>query len=341
LAIVDKLKVKLLGEERSGLVKRHTVDQEAHNLYLKGLYFWNRRLEGGMKMAMEYFEQAIEKDPGYALAHVGVADTYNSSGLFCYSSPNETFPRAKAAAHRALEIDNSLGEAHASLAFAAMCFDWDWPAAEREFKRAIELNPSYAIAHNFYAVYLYAMARFDEAIMEVQRARELDPLSLMINTNVGLAHFFARRYEESIEYQKRALEMDPNFPFANAYIVLPLVMTGRYDEAIKIMRRMEPLVAEHAYVLGGFGSAYGIAGRRDDALRILDRLDELARERYVSPVHHFNILAGLGEYDKAMDCLEEAIKERNPMVIFSKTQPLFDPMQSNQRFQSLLKKIGL
>jgi serine/threonine protein kinase/Tfp pilus assembly protein PilF len=341
LAIVDKLKVKLLGEEKSALVKRHTVNQEAHNLYLKGLYFWNRRHEGGMKLAMEHFQQAIEKDPEYALAHVGVADTYNITGWFGYSPPNETFPRAKAAARRALEIDNALGEAHASLGWIALCYDWDWPAAEREFKRAIDLNPAYATAHQWYAVYLFSMGRFDESIMEALRARELDPLSLIINAVVGVAYHAARRYDESIKYHEKALEMDPNFLIANTYTVLALTASGRYDEAIDIMRRVEPLAAGHAYTLGEFGGAYAVAGQRDEARRILDQLDELARERYVPPLHRFLVLAGLDEIDKALDCLEEAIEERNPMVVFSKERPSHDRLQSNQRFQSLLRKIGL
>jgi tetratricopeptide (TPR) repeat protein len=294
-----------------------------------------------MKLAMEHFQQAIEKDPEYALAHVGVADTYNITGWFGYSPPNETFPRAKAAARRALEIDNTLGEAHASLGWIALCYDWDWPAAEREFKRAIDLNPAYATAHQWYAVYLFSMGRFDESIMEALRARELDPLSLIINAVVGVAYHAARRYDESIKYHEKALEMDPNFLIANTYTVLALTASGRYDEAIDIMRRVEPLAAGHAYTLGEFGGAYAVAGQRDEARRILDQLDELARERYVPPLHRFLVLAGLDEIDKALDCLEEAIEERNPMVVFSKERPSHDRLQSNQRFQSLLRKIGL
>ncbi len=341
LAIVDKLKVKLLGEEKSALVKRHTINQEAHNLYLKGLYFWNRRLEGGMKLAMEHFQQAIEKDPDYALAHVGVADTYNVTGYFGYSPPSETFPRAKAAAQRALEIDDLLGEAHASLGFAAMSFDWDWSAAEREFKRAIELNPAYATAHSWYAAYLFAMGRFEESIMEALRARELDPLSLMINAVLGIAFTFARRHDEAIEHLRKVLEMDPNFLFANTYILRPLIETGRIDEAIDIMRRVEPLAAEHGYTLAWFGCAYALVGQRDDALRILDRLDELARERYVPPLYRAFTLTGLGETDEMMDWMEKAYQKRDPMLIFLKTDLSFDRVRSNPRFKLLLKRIGL
>ena len=340
MAIVDKLRVRLLGHEKKRLVKRHTENQEAHNLYLKGLYFWNRRLEGGMKMAMEYFQQAIEKDPDYALAHVGIADTHNITGFFGYLSPQETFPKAKAAAKRALEIDDTLGEAHASLAFAIMCFDWDWHAAEEEYKRAIELNPNYATGHEWYGILLFARGRFDEAITEAERSQELDPLSLIINALVGINYYFARRYDESIVQHRKALEMDPNFLLASTYIVLAYVESGRSDDAIATMRKVEAMAAEHAYTLGYFGWTYGRSGKKEEALRILDRLDELAKERYVCPIHRSHVLSGLDRTGEAIDMLEEAYKEKDPSLIFSKTMPVFDELRSNTRFKALLAKIG-
>ena len=341
LAIVDKLKVRLLGKERSALIKRHTDDHEAHSLYLQGLYFWNRRLEGGMKKAMEHFHRAIEKDPGYALAYVGVADTYNISGLFSYLPPKETFQKAKEAARKALEIDATLGEAHASLAFTNTFFDWDWPAAEKEFKRAIELNPNYAVAHEWYALYLGAMGRFDESIEEAERALELDPLSLIIKCVVGIAYHFARRYDESIAHHRKTLEMDPYFLLASTYISLPYVECGMYDEAIEVMKRVESLAAENAFTLGWFGMVYGMAGRKEEAFEILDKLDELAKERYISPLHYANIFFGLGEIDKTIEYLEKAYVEKSPMLILVKVSPWVDPLRSDPRFKSLLKKIGL
>jgi len=341
LAIVDKLKVRLLGKERSALIKRHTDDHEAHSLYLQGLYFWNRRLEGGMKKAMEHFHRAIEKDPGYALAYVGVADTYNISGLFSYLPPKETFPKAKEAARKALEIDATLGEAHASLGFANTFFDWDWPAAEKEFKRAIELNPNYAMAHEWYALYLMVRERFDESIEEAERALELDPLSLIIKCVVGIAYHFARRYDESIAHHRKTLEMDPYFLLASTYISLPYVECGMYDEAIEVMKRVESLAAENAFTLGWFGMVYGMAGRKEEAFEILDKLDELAKERYSSPLHYANIFFGLGEIDKTIEYLEKAYVEKSPMLILVKVSPWVDPLRSDPRFKSLLKKIGL
>jgi len=257
LAIVDKLSVKLFGEEKSALVKRHTVDQEAHNLYLTGLYFWNRRHEGGMKRAMECFRQAIDKDPGYALAHVGVADTYNITGMFGYLPPKEAFPKAIAAAKRALEIDDTLGEAHASLGFARTFYEWDWSAAENEFIRAIELSPNYATAHSWYGLYLSATGRNDEGINEAEKARDLDPLSLIINATVGLLYYFASRYEESIANQKKALELDPDFLIANGWIVMAYAENGMCDRAVRTMNRVEASAAEHPFTLGYFGYYYG------------------------------------------------------------------------------------
>jgi len=340
LAIVDGLKVRLLGEERSALVKRHTDDHEAHNLYLKGLYFWNRRLEGGMKKAMEHFHQAIEKDPSYALAYVGVADTYNIAGLFGYLPPNEAFPKAREAASKALEIDNTLGDAHASLAFTNTFFDWDWSAAENEFKRALELNPKYATGHEWYGLYLSSMGRFDEGITETERARDLDPLSPMINAVVGIAYYFARRYEDSIEAHQKTLDLDPTFLLSNTYICMAYVANGMYESALRVMRRVEASAVDHAYSLGYFGCFYGFCGQKEDALRILDTLNEMAKQRYVSPILQAFVLQGLGRINEAVDWFEKAYLERNPILVFNKFAPLFEPLLSDTRYQELLRKIG-
>jgi TolB-like protein/Tfp pilus assembly protein PilF/predicted Ser/Thr protein kinase len=340
LAIVDRLRVRLLGEERATLVKRYTADKEAHNLYLKGLYFWNRRLEGGMKKAMEHFRLAVERDPGYALAYVGIADTYSSTGFLGYLPPGEAFPRAREAASRALQIDEALGEAHASLAFINMMFDWDWEAAERGFERAIELNPSYATVHQWYGLYLSLMGRFDEGIVEAERARELDPLSPLVNTLAAASYYFARRYEESRAILKKTLEMYPGFLPANGYIVLAYVAGGMCEEAVSAMRGFEESAVGHAYTLGHLGYAYGACGRSDDALRVLGVLGAMAKERYVSPVHFAPVLLGLGRLDEALELLEKAYLERNPWLLFAKTGPPYEPLASDPRFKDLLRRIG-
>jgi serine/threonine protein kinase/Tfp pilus assembly protein PilF len=340
LAIVDALKVKLLGDERSALIKRHTDDHEAHNLYLKGLYFWNRRLEGGMKKAMEHFSQAIERDPGYALAHVGIADTYNITGMFGYLPPNEVYPKAKEAAARAREIDGTLGEAHASLGFAHTFFDWDWAAAEREFKRALELNPKYATGHEWYGLYLFARGRFEEGIAETEVARDLDPLSPMINAVAGIAYYFARRYEKSIELHQRTLDMDPTFLLSNTYICMAYFSNGMYENALEVVRRAEASAAEHAYTLGYFGCFYGLCGREEDASRILDTLKEMAKRRYVSPLTQAFVFYGLGRIEEAVDWFEKAYEERASMLVFNKYAPYCEPLLQNARYRELMRKIG-
>jgi serine/threonine-protein kinase len=340
LAIVDKLKIRLLGVEKKELVKRHTADQEAHSLYLKGLYFWNRRLEGGLKTAMDHFREAIDKDPSYALAYVGVADTYISTGFFGYAPPKDTFPKAIAAANKALEIDPTMGEAYASLGFARTFYEWDWSRAEEDFKRAIELNPKHPTAHEWFGVYLWAMGRFDEAIAEAELARELDPLSPIINAVVGVAYYFARRYDESIANHQKTLELVPDFLLAGTWVVLAYAANGMCESAFKIIDRVEPIAAEHAYSLGFFGCAYGVCGQEEDALRMLDSLSDLARQRYVSPIHPAAVLLGLGRLDEAFDLLEKARLERNPMLVFIKTGPFFDPLLSDTRHKELFRRLG-
>ena len=206
--------MKLSGAQKKRLTKRHTENTQAYHLYLKGRFHWNKRTEEELRKGMQYFEQAIAVDPDYALAYAGLADSYNILVSYSALAPKEAFPKAKTAAGRALEIDERLGEAHASLAFVRFGFDWDFAEAEREFKRSIELNPGYAAAHLWYAVYLAAMGRFDEAEAEINRAQELDPLSLPIMTNVGWIHHLSRRYDRAIEAYKKALEMEPNFILA-------------------------------------------------------------------------------------------------------------------------------
>jgi serine/threonine protein kinase len=340
LAIVDKLKIKLLGEEKSALVKRHTVDQEAHNLYLKGLYFWNRRHEGGMKKALECFRQTIDKDPDYALAHVGVADTYNITGMFGYLPPKEAFPKAIVAAKKALEIDDTLGEAHASLGYARTFYEWDWSAAEDEFLRAIELSPNYATAHEWYGLYLSATGRFDEGIDEAEKARDLDPLSLIINAIVGLLYYFARRYEESIASQEKILELDPNFLIANGWIVMAYAENGMCDRAVRTMRRVEASAAEHPFTLGYFGCYYGACGQDKDALRVLETLNDLSEMRYVSPMHQANTLIGLDRIDEALVFVEKAYAEKDPLLVLTKAGPFYGNYLSDTQYKELLKRVG-
>jgi serine/threonine protein kinase/Tfp pilus assembly protein PilF len=336
LAIVDKLKVKLLGGERSALVKRYTDNEHAHSLYLKGRFFWNRRIE----MAMQYFIDAVEADPKYALAYVGMADTYNTLGFFGYISPEEAFPRAKAAAAKALKIDSSLGAAHASLGFSATFYDWDWQVAEREFERALELDRNYAPAHEWYGLLLSATGRFDEAIQSGKRALELEPLSLVINAVVGIFYYMAGRHDECIEQQERALLMEPNYLLSYVFLALAYVEKKMFTEAVATMRRAEVLVGDNSYALAHFGWAYGVSGEEADAKRILDGLNELSNERYVAPAHKALVYAGLGQRDEAYEQLERACLERDALMVNIKSVPMIDSLHAN-RFKALYKKFGL
>jgi TolB-like protein/Tfp pilus assembly protein PilF len=341
LAIVKKLKVRLLGGEKEKLVKRHTRDQEAYSLYLKGRYFYNRRYEVGLKKSFEYFQQAIEKDPLYALPYVGIADSHGSLAFYGFLRPNEAFTRAKAAAGRALELDDSLGEAHAALAWAHYCCDWDWSAAEREFKKAIELTPDYPMTHVWHAVFLFSMARFEEAIAEAELARELDPLSLICNGVVGVAYMMSRRYEEAIAEFRKALDLDPGFYLARVWLGMTYVLAGEDEQARAMLKQAATMEMDNTYALGILGWGLGITGQKEAALEILDKLEELSRERYVSVYYRAIILSTLGRTDEAFDLYEDALSVREPQLAMAMVMPTMDHLRPDPRFQSLLRRIGL
>jgi serine/threonine-protein kinase len=341
LAIVDKLKPKLLGGEREKLVKHHTENLEAYNLYLKGLYFWNKRTPEGMRKGKEYFQQAIETDPTYSLAYVGLADAFSLLGYYEILPPKDVYPKAKALARKALEIDHTLGEAYASLGFISTCYDWEWLAAEREFKRAIELNSNYAPAHQWYALNLVATGRFDEAINEVKRAQELDPLSLIVNTAVGFILTFARQYDEAIEQYRKILEMDPE------YLMACIMLGGTYgykemwEEGIVEGQKSVSIAGDMPYALWFLGWTYASSGQKDEALKVLNRLNELSKEMYVSPESRAWIYLGLDDMDQAFEHLEKAYLERVPGLIYLNVFPTYDKIRSDPRFNALLMKMNL
>jgi len=341
-AIVDKLKVRLLGAEKAKLVKRHTDDLEAYNLYLKGRWFWNRRTEAGLKKAIEYLKQAIERDPSYVLPYTGIADCYNILGWYGYLPPKKAFPRAKAAAEKSLEMDDTLAEAHTSLAAVREFYDWDWLAAEREYKRAIERNPSYAPAHHRYAEYLSYMGRHEESIAEVKRAKELDPLSLIINAVVGEVYYFARQYDQAIEASQRVIEMDPNFVVAHFLLAFPYAQKAMYNEAIaEAQKAMDLAGGGIPLFVAQLGTIYSYSGKRDEAKKVLDELYELSKHRYVSPFYTALIYVGLGQKDQAFEWLEKAHEEHDHPLETLKVDPMLDSVRSDPRYTALLKKMGL
>jgi serine/threonine-protein kinase len=341
LAVVGKLKVKLLGGEKTKVLKRYTDDLDAYDLYLKGRYFWNLRTEESLKKSIDYFNQAIEKDPGYALAYAGLADSHVTLQDYSSVSPKVTLPKAKEAAYEALEIDSTLAEAHNSLA-QVMFREWDWEGAEREHKRAIELNPNYATAHHWYALVLAYAARFDEAIAEMKRAWELDPLSLIINRNLGLVLYFARRYDKATEQLQKTLEMDPSFSLAHASLGLAYLQKSMYREALmELQKESDIRKGSDAVVETWKGIAYVKAGKKSEAQRILDDLLKRAKQVYVSPVLFAILYFALGEKDLGFKLLDLAYNERDSRLLELQVTPEFDSVRTDPRFVALLKKVGL
>jgi TolB-like protein/Flp pilus assembly protein TadD len=338
--VADKLKVKLSGADEQKLAKHYTDNPEAYQLYLKGRFYWNQRTGEALKKSIEYFNQAIEKDPSYALAYSGLADSYVLLPNFAGGLPRETFPKAKASAKRALELDETLADAHVPLAVALYRFDWNFSEAEAEFQRAIELNPNYATAHQFYGEYLGTVGRFENGIAELKRAQELDPLSLIINADLGKAYFYARSYDQAVEQMRKTIEMDQSFFTAHFYLGMVYVMKGSFPNAITEYQRAKQL-NDDPRMLGLLGHVYGVSGQRGEALRMLDQLKENAGQRYVSAYSFALVYAGLGEKDRAFEWLEKSYQDHTPYLSTIKVDPLLDNLRSDPRFAELMRRVGL
>ncbi|HXG66582.1 MAG TPA: tetratricopeptide repeat protein [Blastocatellia bacterium] len=344
--VAQALMLTLTGEESKSLAKRHTESSEAYLLYLKGRYCWNKRTEEDLRRGIEYFEQAIARDANYALAYAGLADSYLLLGAIGYSGlpPHEVFPRAERAAKKALEIDETLAEAHTSLAYIKWFFNWDWAGAEREYKRAIALNPNYATAHQWYGFCLATMGRHDEAIAEMRQAQELDPLSLSINTAVGMSLYYARRYDEAIEAHQETLKLDPDYYPAHLNSGLALTAKGKFSEAIAAYQRAYPQskpLSDYPIVMAFLGHTYAASGNRGEALKALQELQSLAAQKHVSPYCIAVIYVGLGEKEQAFAWLEKTYEEHSGHITDLKVDPLFDPLRPDPRFDDLLRRIGI
>jgi serine/threonine protein kinase/Tfp pilus assembly protein PilF len=341
-AIIENLKVKLLGKEKSALMKHHTDDPGAYNLYLQGRYFWNSRYEGGMRKGLDYFKKAIECDPHYALPYLGIADLYSIAGMWGMMPPKEAFPKAKTSASRALEIDDSLGEAFNSLAFIRLFYDWDYSAAEVAFKKALELSPGYATAHEWYSLYLSAMRRFDEAIAEAKRAQELDPLSHIINAVLGRTLLWAFRYDEAIEQLNHTLELNPNFQVGYVWLVEAYICKDMFEEAFSILPdTLTDAAGGLTYALGTIGWAYALSGQKEKALEMLGRMNSISTKGYVSSLHKAFVFLGLDEKEKAIGLLEMAHSDRDSFLVFLNTWQFFDSIRSESRYKALVKKMDL
>jgi TolB-like protein/Flp pilus assembly protein TadD len=338
--IADTLQAKLTRSEEHAIAARPTENSEAHQLYLKGRFFWNKRTGNDLKKSIDYFNQAIEADPNYALAYAGVADAYVLLPTYTAGTPRESYPKAEAAAKKALELDDKLAEAHTSLALAIWLYDFDFSQATREFQRAIELNPNYAAAHQQYGNNtLSALGRFDDAIVEGKQAVELDPLSLIINTDLGTNYLYARRYDEAIAQLRKTLEMTPGFYYAYLYLGQALEMKGARDTAIAEYQRARALNDDPA-VLGLLAHVYGLSGNKTEALKILDQLKELSNQRYVSAYSFALVYLGLGDKEEALRWLEKSYQDRAGSDIgYIRVDPLLDPLRGDPRFEALAEKI--
>jgi len=341
--ICERLRLRLNEEERELLAKRYTENAAAYQAYLKGRYHWNQRTAKGIRKAIESFQEAIKLDDDYALAYAGLADCYCLASIYGAAPPRAVMPRAKVAARTALDLDDGLAEAHTSLAAALVWFDWDWEASEREFKRAIELNPHYAVAHHWYgSVLLSALGRFDEALASERRALELEPLSLVINSNLGFICYQAGRFDEAKGHLLRTLEMDDNFVYARFHLGLCHAHLGSYDQAIaELERAMEQAGGRGALIQAALGYAYAVAGRRDEALRILAQLQSFPMNRDVSPFYLAMIYSGLGDKEQALKWLESAYEERYNWLVWLRSEQMFEPLRGEEMFIDLARRIGL
>jgi TolB-like protein/Flp pilus assembly protein TadD len=340
-AVAEKLGAKATVEHKKRLAKRSTEDTEAYQAYLRGRYYWNRRSEQALRRAVGYFQQAIDKDPGYALAWAGLADCYAAFPGYHVESPRESGPKAKAAAAKALEIDNTLAEAHAAMAVTSMHHDWDWSGAEREFQLAIQLDPNYATSYQWYSECLTATGRTEQALASIKRAQQLDPLSPSINTNLGTRLHEAGRYDEAIEQLRKVVEMEPSFAPAHWFLGMPYLQKEMYREAIAEFQRAVQISGGNPAALGRLGYAYAISGNREKAQQSLAELDEVAKRRYVAPIETAGIYAGLADRERALEWLEKAVLDRSRTLIFLKVDHRFDALRNDPRFSSLLRRIGL
>jgi TolB-like protein/Flp pilus assembly protein TadD len=338
--VADTLEAKLTGSDKRAISARPTDNPVAYQDYLKGRYFWSKRTDDGFKTAIIYFQQAIDKDPGFALAFAGLADTYVLLPAFTWAAPQDAMPKAKVAAQKALELDDTLAEAHTSLAMVLRAYDFDYDQAVVEFKRAIELNPNYPPARYWLGTHvLSALGRFDEAVAEVKRAIELDPLSLVANVDLGTTYVYARRLDDAVAQLRKAIELDDNFSYAHYELGIALECKGLIDAAIAEFEKAHQL-NDDPIVPGLLGGAYAVRGRRADALKTMAQLKEESARRYVPPYSFALIYLGLGDKEEALRWLEKDFSDRDGWNIgFIKVDPLLDLLRRDQRFEALVQKV--
>ena len=339
--ISEHLRLKLSNAQKKSLTKSSTENSQAYQLYLKGRYHWNKRTEEGIEKSIEYFEQAIIRDPKFALAYAGLADSYNL--LASYSTKPLATPllRAKATALKALSLDNKLAEAHAALAAVKLWREFDWEGAERVWRRAIELNPNYATAHLWLALYLAAVERMDEALSEIRLALDLEPLSRVVNLNLARILHFARRFDDAIKQCWKTIDMYPDYLIAHRRLGISYGEKGLFEEAEAEFKKALAISANDTETMSAMSYMYAAAGRDADAQGMLDRINDIAKERYVSPYSLARVHIGLGQLDEAFECLEKTFQERHGILTYIKVEPIFDRLRDDPRYAELLRKMGL
>jgi TolB-like protein/DNA-binding winged helix-turn-helix (wHTH) protein/Tfp pilus assembly protein PilF len=341
-AIVNEIRVKLTPEDQVRLATTRPVSTESYENYLKGRYYWNKRSQEGLTKAINYFQVAIEKDPNYALAYAGLADCYSIIGSAIVGTvpTAEVAPKARAAALKSLELDNTLAEAQTSLATVRFNYDWDWKTAGGGFRRAEELNPSYATAYQRNSLYLMSMGRIGESIAEMNRAHSLDPLSVSMNFSLGWRLYMAREFDQAIEQLRNTIDMDPNFILPHLVLGQAYEQKKAYDQAVAELRRAADISQNSPPVLAALARTCAVSGRTPEAKKLLALLMEQSKKQYVSPFYVAIVYAGLGENEQALDWLEKAYKDRSNAIVFAKVDPQLDALRSSPRFQSLLHRLA-
>jgi len=332
--VADALRLQILGAAATGT---HTRNPEAYVANLRGRQLWNTRTETGIKQAIGFFQKALEEDETFARAYSGLADCYSTLALLEFIAPNEAYPKAKEAVGKALSLDPMLAEAHTSLGLIRFQYDWDWTGAEEEFNEAIRINPSYAPAHHFFADYLKAMGRFDEALVEIGTAQELDPLNLAINTGLGHVLYLSKQYDRSIEQYKKAVELDPNFTLTHIWFGRPYLEKGLYSEAISELETAVTLSGEGTLALAMLGHGLASAGKKEDAHKILNRLVERSKARYVPSYWVAVVYNGFKDSEQVLKWLHRAYEERSSWLVWCNVEPRFDWLRGNPEFSSLMK----
>jgi TolB-like protein/DNA-binding winged helix-turn-helix (wHTH) protein/Tfp pilus assembly protein PilF len=340
-AIARHINLELTPQRQTSLSSAGEPSFEAYSAYLKGRYEWNKRTPESLWKSIEYFEAAIKEDPNYALAHEGLAETYSVLSDYDVLTPKESYSKAKAEALRALELDDSLGPAHATLATVKEELEWDWPGADREFRRAIQLSPSYATAHQWYGEYLMRVGRVQEGLAEMQQAAELDPGSPLMNAELGGALYWARRYDNSIHQLQMAIAMEPGFAYTHSWLGFAYEQEGMQKQAVEEFQKAVDLSGGSATFIAALGHGYGLMGNVEEGRRIAEKLKALSKHSYISPYDMAIIYAGIGEKDEALHWLEVGYTVRDPALDMLKVEPALDTLRSDNRFQELVHRVGL